>query len=334
MYSTCLFCNKSLGSNEVLEAFPVGRRLAFDWAKGRLWVVCRSCERWNLSPLEERWEVIETCEKLFRDTRLRTSTENIGLARLPEGLELVRIGEPLRPEFAAWRYGDQFGRRRRNMYIRVALGVGALALLNVGGAAAGIGIGGFAGVFGQLGMRIISGSPEEVVAKVPLSDGRLLKVRRRRLKSVNLLEAPSGGLQLQLPEGRRDRIVVGGEDARRAMELLLPAMNRKGASRGTVGEAVKLLESAGDPTRYVAHVAHFATAKQARSLRSLPYEARLGLEMATHEESERRALEGELARLEEEWRQAEELAGISDQLLQPSWMDRKLEALRQKPGEA
>jgi hypothetical protein len=58
MYATCLFCNKSLGKNETLETFPVGKRLAFDAAKGRLWVVCPSCERWNLSPLEERWEAI------------------------------------------------------------------------------------------------------------------------------------------------------------------------------------------------------------------------------------------------------------------------------------
>ena len=71
-----MFCKEPLGSNEVVvrpfrsaerlglidldEVFsrhldPVGRRLAFDPAKGRLWVVCRSCERWNLTPLEERW---------------------------------------------------------------------------------------------------------------------------------------------------------------------------------------------------------------------------------------------------------------------------------------
>ena len=56
MYSTCLFCNGSLGANEAIEPFPVGERLAFDAAKGRLWVICRRCERWNLSPLEERWE--------------------------------------------------------------------------------------------------------------------------------------------------------------------------------------------------------------------------------------------------------------------------------------
>ncbi len=113
MFSTCMFCNRPLGSNEVVERFPVGRRLAFDAERGRLWVVCRKCERWNLTPLEESWEAVETCERLFRDTRIRVSTDNVGLARHREGLELVRIGKPMRPEFAAWRYGDQFGRRRK-----------------------------------------------------------------------------------------------------------------------------------------------------------------------------------------------------------------------------
>ena len=101
MYSTCLFCKTDLGANEAIEHFPVGRRLAFDAAKGRLWVVCRKCERWNLTPVEERWEAIEECERAYRGTKLRASTDQIGLARLSEGLELVRIGQPLRPEFAA-----------------------------------------------------------------------------------------------------------------------------------------------------------------------------------------------------------------------------------------
>src|SRR5476649_1867116 len=102
MYSSCIFCNGALGTNEAIEAFPVGRRLAFDAAKGRLWVVCRHCERWNLTPLEERWEAIEQCERAFRETRLRVSTDHIGLARLREGLDLVRVGAPLLPELAAW----------------------------------------------------------------------------------------------------------------------------------------------------------------------------------------------------------------------------------------
>ena len=110
MYSTCLFCNVSLGTNDQLPTFPVGRRLAYDPAKGRLWVVCVRCGRWNLSPLEERWDAINECERLFRGTRLRYSTDNIGLARINERLELVRIGRALLPEIASWRYGTRLAR--------------------------------------------------------------------------------------------------------------------------------------------------------------------------------------------------------------------------------
>ena len=32
MYKTWMFCHEPLGANEVVETFPVGRRLAFDEA--------------------------------------------------------------------------------------------------------------------------------------------------------------------------------------------------------------------------------------------------------------------------------------------------------------
>src|SRR5438477_4481497 len=99
MYATCLFCHGALGANERIEHFPVGKRLAFDSAKGRLWVICGRCRQWNLSPLEERWEAVDECERLFGATKLRVSTDHIGLARLGDGTELVRIGRPARPEF-------------------------------------------------------------------------------------------------------------------------------------------------------------------------------------------------------------------------------------------
>src|SRR5689334_11278911 len=110
MYSTCLFCNGPLGANDRLTAFPVGQRLAFDPARGRLWVICIRCARWNLSPLEDRWEAIDEGERLFRGTRLRYSTDNIGLARIGEHLELVRVGPALLPEIASWRYGARIER--------------------------------------------------------------------------------------------------------------------------------------------------------------------------------------------------------------------------------
>jgi AmiR/NasT family two-component response regulator len=53
----------------------------------------------------------------------------------------------------------------------------------------------------------------------------------------------------------------------------------------------------------------------------MPSRLRLALEIAAHEESERRALEGELAELENAWREAEEIAAIADRLLIPRSID-------------
>jgi len=55
---------------------------------------------------------------------------------------------------------------------------------------------------------------------------------------------------------------------------------------------------------------------------------RLALEMALHEETERAALQGELAALESAWRDAEEIAGISDSLLVPADVDAKFTKLK------
>lgn len=338
MYSTCLFCNASLGSNEVIESFPVGRRLAFDAANGRLWVVCRKCERWNLSPLEERWEAIEGCERLFRDTRLRVSTDNIGLARVGDGLELVRIGLALRPEFAAWRYGDQFGRRRRRKLIRAGLGVGIIG----GAVAGGIALGVSAGVgFGSGGWwiwrgiyagyrRIAYGSPDAIVARVPYEDEqngpRVLPLQRRRLADIRLGTTGPGKLLLSLPVGR-EVVHLTGDEAQRAAGYVLPAINWAGAEKHELAEAVRLIEdSRKAPSEFVHDVAR--QSGLGRRLHELPNAARLALEMAAHEDSERRAMEGELALLEAAWRQAEEVAKIADNLLVPQSVDEFLERNR------
>jgi hypothetical protein len=343
VYSTCLFCNASLGTNEVIESFPVGRRLAFDAANGRLWVVCRKCERWNLSPLEERWEAIEACEHRFRDTRLRVSTDNIGLARVGEGLELVRVGAALRPEFAAWRYGDQFGRRRRRKMVRVGLGVGIVGGAIAGGVAlgvsAGVGFGGggwwiWRGIYAGY-RRIAYGSPDAVVARVPYddSDGRhIVPLRRRQLVDVRLGSGGSGQLLLSLPKGR-DTLHLTGEDAQRAAGYVLPAINWAGAEKHDVDDAVQLIEdSKKPPAEFLHEVAQ--RAGMGRRLHELPNPSRLALEMATHEETERRAMEGELALLEAAWRQAEEIAKIADNLLVPATVDEFLERNRSPDAQA
>ncbi len=67
MTRVCFFCQRALPANDSLEQFPVGRRVAFDPERGRLWAVCPACARWNLAPIEERWEALEELEKLACD---------------------------------------------------------------------------------------------------------------------------------------------------------------------------------------------------------------------------------------------------------------------------
>lgn len=313
-----MFCNRPLGTNEVIECFPVGRRLAFDAAKGRLWVVCQKCERWNLSPLEERWEAVEACERAFRGTRLRVSTENIGLARLPEGLELVRVGSPLRQEFAAWRYGDQFGRRRRRT---IALGVGGAALL-LGVSAFNPAIVGGSGMGGYWIWQMLDAwAASRTQTRLRTGDGRIIKLKRDDLPTVRLRTNDDGsGLRLAILKGRKQEWFEG-DDAERFAGQIVPRINKAGGRKRAVQEAVRAIEDHGHPDAFLVDVARGDRFRGRRGepgyVSRMPAPTRLALEMALHEEQERRALEGELWRLERAWAAAEEIAAIADDLLVP-----------------
>ena len=362
VYSTCLFCSKPLGSNESFETFPVGKRLAFDSAKGRLWVVCPQCERWNLSPLEERWEAIEQAERYYRDTRRRVATDNIGLAKLRDGTTIVRIGEPLRPEFASWRYGDQFGRRRRRQLIIAGGGIAALGALIIAPAIAGVGIGGMGFGLMRVGKMIVQGSPEEVIAKINTEDRGVLHVRRRHLAETRLGRAEDGSLAIDL-RFKNGSGHYEGRDAERIASIVIPKVNRYGGSRQDIGNAVSEIEEAGGPEAYLDRLTKISSnltrpripkskrrwedrngqgAQATRydwvargdasgqGLFGLPTTHRLALEMALHEEVERRAMRGELAELERAWRDAEEIAAISDDLLVPSNVSETVKKLKDR----
>jgi len=330
MYSTCLFCARSLGRNETIEPFPVGRRVAFDGANGRLWVVCARCGRWNLSPLEERWEAVEACEHAFRGTRLRYSTENIGLARAADGLHLIRIGRPERPELAAWRYGSTFARRYRNYRVATIAGMVAGCLVTSGAIAAATVI------------------PASVMA---LSAVQLFHVLRRRQELLGLIaegEDPSlltgkhiWSARLLAPNGdsgdawgisiltENGTLLLHGESARRVASVVLAQLNQIGGTRDQIQSAVQLLDAAGDSDTLFTNTAaelnaHWNENRVSRrygeyrtELRRVPQERRLALEMAVHEETECRALRGELKALELAWKEAEEVAAIADDLLLP-----------------
>lgn len=356
MYSTCIFCSGPLRANDALETFPVGRRLAFDAWKGRLWAICPRCARWNLAPIEERWEAVEDAEKLFRAARLRVHSENVGLARLADGTDLVRVGEALPGELAAWRYGEQLVRRRRRY-------------LFMGGAAAAVGMGMLglwaAGAVSFVAAWFVSDMARDIIKKrgdrraVHLlcgedsPTGEPLLVQEAHLIRARLELDDHDSLLLHVPRKRRARgsllvppvralpeLELRDDLARRLVSRAMVHINEGGGSKDVVRDAVSRLAAVGDPEELVRQTARrgldLGAALASAPLLAVPgllkiergkkedrRRARwrvhqppdlLALEMALHEESERRALGGELAVLEAAWREAEEIAAIADAL--------------------
>ena len=382
MHQHCLSCTAPLGRNDLVESFPIGQRLAFDARKGRLWAICPRCRRWNLAPLEERWEAVETLERLFGGSRMRVQSENIGLARLADGTNVVRIGEALEGELAAWRYGSELRRRRWHRIVGNTLtGAGMLALGTAGAGLAttlgcplafqlvwnGVVVGQLVRQRRQL-LHVVEPAASPTAERIVL--------RRLHLDGAVLSRGDDGAPQLWLPAAllsprrqllrtarkggflkardllRTPPLVLQGESARRVTGRALVTVNDHGASASQVSSALELIQRAGGPEEYIRttatddralHVHRAGTLnpkspillglfEEARRYADLPEPLRrqlderrgpghvldrasaIALEMALHEERERRALRGELQQLRDEWREAEALARIADAL--------------------
>ncbi len=210
------------------------------------------------SPL---WEAVETCERLFRATRIRTSTENVGLARHTEGLELVRIGEPLRPEFAAWRYGDQFCRRRRRWIAAgsagVAANLGTYATINLatGGLIGGAGAAALSGAGAGLALATVQRllNRQANVAEFRRSDGTRYELAREHVTQFARIRAdddePSFRVEIHKgPLSRKGPHSFEGDDARRAINALLPLVNGAGAAARHMASGGKLRPNASEST--------------------------------------------------------------------------------------
>ena len=114
-----------------------------------------------------------------------------------------------------------------------------------------------------------------------------------------------------------------GHQALSAGGRLLARANWLGGASALVQRAVSAIDESGDADSFLHKTASrfsrfhgrrlMASYRRIGAMSLIPVE-RLALEMAVHEEAERRALDGELSRLAEEWKEAEEVAAIADNL--------------------
>ncbi|MDB4876720.1 MAG: hypothetical protein JWM41_3166 [Gemmatimonadetes bacterium] len=259
MYTSCLFCHLDLGANHFLPTFPVGRRLAFDPKKGRLWVICTRCGRWNLTPLEERWEAIDQGERLFRGTRLRMSTDNVGLAQFRGGFELVRVGPALLPEIASWRYGTRLVRFEPEEGERPALVIRGARLLARATAGALVGYAHAVGLSDDAVLRMRTfRRGHGVLLRSHDEYGHPVVVRYSHLGAAELVR-PEKDSPWQLELHHDSGVATLAESrALRVAGKMLATLNVGVASASEVQHAISKLDEAGDPEGYFTRVASLA----------------------------------------------------------------------------
>ena len=327
MYTRCLVCATPFEANEQLAHLPHGRRLAFDPERGRLWAVCRTCRRWSLTPIEDRWEALEELEKLTTDqARLLSQTDNISLLKVGP-LEIVRVGRAQLTEEAWWRYGRELTSRKRRWDKLGVAGTLAAGAVVAGGWAT--------GGMTMLGVWLVMGHGSETVR-----DGarwlrfgssawrgeqrcekcghsfRSVSFRDRGALGLFPTEDP-GGVELvarcpRCGSYRDAGLHLRGQEAGRTLRRVLAYHHFAGASERRVVSAARLIQEAGSPQDLARIVV-----KDGRRLGDLQRTGGIALEIAANEASEQHLLELELAELEAHWRREEELASIIDGELTP-----------------
>jgi len=332
MYSRCLFCHLPFGTNDTLEAFPVGRRVAYDPGRGRLWVVCRACSRWSLAPIEERWEALDALERLTRDRgRLLAETDTVSLIRAGQ-MDVVRVGRAGLEEESWWRYGKQMHQRRQrySMLHTVEKGARIIGFFTLGfvvlfapkaplnrsirwlrfGSTAWRGEARCARCGGVRRKVLFRDSDRLLFGLAPEEDGIAVAARCSRcaLGPLGRVVTPAGRFDPKATPGH----LITGHQAEHLMRRVMAHRNFSGASERRVREAISLIDRAGSPERAVRdmaardrHLERTVGGKHGRT-------HAVALEIALNDDAERRLLQMEVKALEAHWKQEEELAAIVD----------------------
>ena len=328
MFKTCAFCNAALDGDGGPSGLGVGRRLAFDEWKGRLWVICGKCSRWNLTPLDDRLERIEVVARAARDGRVAASTEQVSLIRW-QRYDFVRVGQPPRVELATWRYGERLrARQRERLKVVIPLTVAAVGL----GVAASAAVGGGFGAFAWNLHRLVDWGYLRVVGgrKVRLSEppicarcGTVMRLQARHVQHARVVPDARAEMAVLLscPHCHNEGAQVSGPDAVQVLRQGLTYLNVTRSGRRRAEDAARVVDQVGGPDHLVRDVA-----RRELTLRSLRPERRLALEMAVDERAE-------VAELERQWHEAEEIAEIADGTLSTNAdIEEQLRRLRERGG--
>ncbi len=329
MYATCAFCNGKFDGDGGPSGLGVGRRLAFDEWRGRLWVICPKCARWNLTPLDDRLERIDALARAAHAGHLVASTDQVALLRWRR-YDLVRVGKPPRVELAPWRYGERLrARQRERAKVVIPLTLAAVGLGIAANVAAGGSLGGCAWnlhAFADWTYLKIVGNRKVAVVEPPICErcGTVMQLRAKHVQHARLVADTRADLALLLscPTCHHEGAMLTGHDAAQVLRPGLAYLNVRRSSRRRAEDAARVVDQSGGPDRLIQDIA-----RRELTLRSLRAERQLALEMAVDEQAE-------VQELERQWREAEEIAEIADGTLSSSaQLEEELRRLKRKEGD-
>lgn len=329
MFSSCGFCNAAFDGDGGPSGLGVGRRIAFDDWKGRLWVVCPRCSRWNLTPFDDRLERIEAVARAASQGRIAASTDQVALIRW-ERYDFVRVGKPPRVELATWRYGERLrNRQRERMKVVIPLTVAAIGL----GIAANVAAGGGFGVIvwnvhhivdriyvGMVGRRRVNLDE----APICVHCGSVLELRAKHIQYARVVPDSHAEMAVLVscPRCRQDAAQLTGTDALQVLRQGLTFLNLDKGGRRKAEDAAREVDKSGGADYFVREIA-----RRELTLRSLRPERGLALEMAVDERAE-------VEELERQWKEAEEIADIADGTLSTSAeIEEELRRLKKRDGD-
>lgn len=353
MYPTCIGCGRGLGSNSIISTCRLGKRIAFDAERGRLWVICGHCDRWNLVPIEERWEAIEECQSLTNASSAAGEGAGVTAYRLSRNLTLFRVGTCDTIKLAQWRYAPLVRRRMRLHGLSEIIEQVSGRILALFGGSLGYAISGWSGlILGVLAIGIAYGLLSRLEGRRIVAFGRKdgttpTPIRIRHLASTQIFadsEWPFFLVDVLSDDGP---ITLRGDRALFVAYLELVRAREDGTA-DDLRSALESLETFETSEDFIQHLTRriardhqrFAETERPEAqfdfsgiLQRLPTRSRLGLEISLTDLIERSVSSSRLTALRSRWLEADELATIADDLLLPHWIGAWIKQHRRRPEE-
>ncbi len=257
--------------------------------------------------------------------RVAATTEEVALIR-SGAYDVVRVGRPPRTEFATWRYGERIkARERERLKIIVPVSIVVVGGLVAFNAAVGGSMGAFVGQIpgmvnsiytGIVGNRVVRGIEPPVCDRC----GSVMTLKAKHIAHARLTHTAHADLVLLLscPRCKSYGAQIEGPDAVQALRTGLVYTNlRKGKRLKKLAEtAARSVDRFGGPEGFVR-----STTRIEKTVRALEPSDALALEIAVDEQAEVRELE-------RQWREAEELANIADNLLVDPAVEERVNRMR------